>query len=88
MSATSNFHIEQNLLHWVRFLCLSEKLVGVILKTEAFVSNFQFSYRAKFSALGVDFLHFSEKVVGVILKTEAFSSSFQFMYRAKFSAFG
>ena len=69
LAATSNLRIEQNLVHLGRFLHFSQEVVGVTLKTQAFVSNFQFSYRAKFSALG-RFLCFSEKVVGVILKNE------------------
>ena len=36
-------------------------------KTEGFSSNFQFTFRAKFSAFG-RFLHFSQKVVGVTLR--------------------
>ena len=49
-AATSNLCIEQKLVHLSRFLHFSQKVVGVTLKTEAFISNFQFTYRAKFSA--------------------------------------
>ena len=67
----------QNLVHLGRFLDFSQKVVGVTLKTEVFIRNLQFTYRAKFSAFG-RFLDFRQKVVGVTLKTEG---------RTKFSGF-
>ena len=43
LSATSNLHVENNLVHLARFMHFSQKVVGVTLKSEVFISNFQFT---------------------------------------------
>ena len=49
IAATYNLRADKNLVHLGRLLHFSQKVVGLTLKTEVFISNFQFTCRAKFS---------------------------------------
>ena len=49
LSATSNLRVEQNLVDLERFLDVRLKVVGLTLKTEIFIRNFEFTCRSKFS---------------------------------------
>ena len=74
-------------MHLGRFLHFCQKVVGVTLKTEVFSCNFQFTYGAKFVAVGQIFA-FLPKTGSSDLKDRSFYHNFQFTYRGKFSAFG
>ena len=52
LAGTSNLCVERNLVHLGRFLHFSQKIVGVTLTTEVFISNLKFMCREKFAAFG------------------------------------
>ena len=52
LGATPNLRVKPNLVHLGIFMDFIQKVAGVTLKTEDFGSNFQFTYRANFSAFG------------------------------------